>query len=66
MTIEEIRREVEGIRASRDDCESAHADEDSLHQAVLAFIASGECPDPAAFATAALETTTIRFDRWYA
>jgi hypothetical protein len=65
-TIDDVRAAVEVIRAEANDDESAHGTEDELHEAVLQAIADGSCPDPKAWASAALESTKIRFSRWCA
>jgi hypothetical protein len=48
------------------DDEVAHAREDEMHVAVLLAIATGKCSDPAACASAALESNRIKFARWCA
>jgi hypothetical protein len=66
MTIQEVQRRLEEIRAVAHDDEMAHSSEDSLHQDVLTAIASGSCVDPAACAKAALTSNDILFSRWCA
>lgn len=66
MTVDEINKRVEEIRANSGDDESAHSYEDSLHQDVLAAIAEGRREDAAACAKAALATIGIKFGRWCA
>lgn len=51
--------------AATGDNEVAHSREDHLHTEVLQAIAAG-APDPAALATAALQTRTIKFERHHA
>lgn len=65
MTPDHVRMQVAAIGALHDS-ESAHADEDRLHSAVLHAIADGHCDDPAALARAALATEELTFSRWYA
>ncbi len=66
MKIETVARRVGQIRQIVDDDEAAHFDEDRLWRNVLEFIATGECPDPTAFAICAIQTRSIEFARWYA
>ena len=69
MKIDEIKLRVEGIDACKGDPEHAHVLEDKLHQDVLQAIADGDLfpfHTPAECAKAALSTSRIRFDRWYA
>jgi hypothetical protein len=66
LTVAEVERRVEDIRAMAGDDESAHGAEDSLHSDVLAAIANGVCDDSAACAKAALATHDIEFARWCA
>lgn len=65
-TLEDVLAAVDMIRAEASDDESAHGTEDELHGAVLHAIADGSCPDPKAWAAAALESTKISFSRWCA
>jgi len=57
---------VHQIRKNQGDVETAHGMEDYLWQEVLQTIADGTAEDPAALARAALKTTELDFDRWYA
>lgn len=66
MTPDEIGKRVIEIAQMIGDPESAHTEEDRLHQAVLRAIASGDCDDPAACATMALRTLELDFPRWCA
>jgi hypothetical protein len=66
VNVEDVRRAVRAIRAEIDDDESAHADEDALHEAVLEAIANGSAEDPQAMAAEALETRKLEFARWCA
>jgi hypothetical protein len=66
MTPDWIKGRVRDIEAMSGDDEAAHSKEDSLWEAVLQAIANGETADPAACAKAALETKSIRFERWRA
>jgi hypothetical protein len=65
VTVEEVRRQVEELRAHHDDPEGAHGDEDQLHEDVLRAIADG-APNAAELAALALQTIDIDFPRWYA
>lgn len=64
MTPGQVAERVAAIRVG--DSEAAHGMEDRLHQDVLRAIAAGECADPAACATEALQTLNIKFERWCA
>ena len=66
MTLFDIIARVKAIKRLQSDDEAAHAEEDKLHQEVLAFIASGGCDNPWAYAAEALKTTKIKFARWCA
>lgn len=66
MTLEDVARWVEGVRRMARDNEAAHGREDDCWKKTLRFIASGDCPDPVAFAAAALRTLEIDYVRWYA
>ena len=66
MTVEDVEREVERIRAMAGDDEVAHSTEDDLWENVLRLIAAKETDDPAGLAAAALQTKTIEFARWCA
>lgn len=69
MTPGDVKATVAAIRDLANDDEAAHADEDELHQAVLAFIAKGDhlgIVDAVELAREALKTTEIKFSRWYA
>ncbi len=67
MKLSNIRRGVRQIRGLAGDCEVAHRCEDALWQDVLQAIADGDHDEsPAALAIAALKTTKLSFDRWYA
>ena len=66
MKIEAVAKRLADIRAEADDDESAHGDEDRLWCDVLKYIATGNCPDPQAYAIVALQTTKIDFHRWCA
>jgi hypothetical protein len=66
LTLEEIRRRIEEIRADAGDDEGQHGAEDALHQAVLQAIANGTCEKPREAARLALETREIDFARWCA
>jgi hypothetical protein len=66
MTIEEVRKRLEEIRAvARYDGE-AHEKEDGIFVAVLEAIANGTCADPTACAREALKSRDIKFSRWSA
>jgi len=63
------RRVAEIARLAEVECnsEEAHVAQDTLWQDVLTEIAHGHHPsDAAQLAEAALETTKLRFERWYA
>ncbi len=66
MKIEDVAFRLERIRKLADDDEAAHIGEDQLWLDVLEFIATGECPDPTAFAICAIQTRSIEFARWCA
>jgi hypothetical protein len=66
MTLDEVRAEVERIKAIAGDDEAAHAAEDDLWEKVLRTIASGYGDKPSSLAAAALETKSIDFARWCA
>lgn len=63
MTVEQIMAIVADIQNMRFDDEAAHGAEDGLWGSVLAEIASGKAEDPAALASAALQTRSIKFSR---
>ena len=65
LTVDEVRRRVEEIRAIAGDDEAAHSDEDSLRDLVLCAIADG-APNAAELAAEALKTGEIEFARWCA
>lgn len=65
LTVKEVIRRVEEIRAIAVDDEVAHGREDDLHQDVLRAIAAG-ASNPVGLASCALETTHIEFSRWCA
>lgn len=67
LTIEDISRRVATIStfAADGDDEAAHSREARLHCSVLRAIAELGGPG-AELAAAALETTKIKFSRWYA
>lgn len=65
MTIEELQRRVDHIKAIAGDDESAHSEEDDLRRDVLQAIADGN-PIAAALASLALTTSEIEFSRWCA
>ena len=65
LTVDDVRRRVEEIRAIAGDDEAAHSDEDSLHELVLRAIADG-APNAAELAAEALKTGEIKFARWCA
>jgi len=64
MTIDDIKKCVEKIRADHDD-EAQHIDEDRLRHNVLDHIAE-HCTDPIckAMAVEALKTSELDFARW--
>jgi hypothetical protein len=66
MTVEEVKSWVEKIKAMAGDSEVAHAEEDQLYLAVLTAIRDGECEDPQALASEALEAASLDFERWCA
>ena len=65
MDIKDVIESVEEIEANSNDPEWAHTLEDKLHASVLEYIASGKCSNPAEFASEALKTRRIAFNRWY-
>jgi hypothetical protein len=66
LTLLDIDKEVERIRAMAGDDEAAHSAEDDLRERVLAMIADGSASDPQAYAEAVLKTNEIDFQRWCA
>lgn len=62
MTVEEVQRAIEEIRAMRSDPVMARESEDALRARVLAAIAAG-APNAAELAAAVLETTDVDFPR---
>lgn len=65
LTVEDVRDAVAAIRHGREDDESAHSMEDSLHLAVLRHIAAGG-PNAAELAAEAIKTFDLDFARWCA
>lgn len=65
-TVERIQDVLAGMDANRGDDESAHAEEDRLHCAILLAVAEGRCDDPRACAREALKSLDIAFARWCA
>lgn len=65
LTVAEVERRVEEIRAIATDDERAHEREKRLWEDVLESVAAGS-PDSAALAAAALKTIDIDFGRWFA
>lgn len=65
MDIKDVIDAVELIEDNSFDPEEAHILEDELHARVLEHIASGKCSNPAKFATEALKSQRIVFNRWY-
>lgn len=68
MTIEEINDRLQEIEEMKCDDEIAHAKEDNLHQAFIAYVAElkEHLPELAAKAELVLKTREIGFSRWYA
>ena len=67
MTIEEIKRRVAEIKEVGDaDFEASHGNEDSLHEDVLQAIADGDFGEASKWATEALKTLDIDFNRYCA
>lgn len=66
MTIDDVKRALEGIKALALDDESAHAAEDGLHQEVLAAIADGTAENPQEMARLALTSLDTNYGRWCA
>lgn len=66
MKPEEVKKWVDDLAKIIDDDESAHTEEDSIHQAVLQAIADGRCEDPRACAAEAMKTKLLDFSRWCA
>jgi hypothetical protein len=66
MTLDDVRRRLDEIRARRNDPEVAHMLQDELYRDVLAAIAIGICEDPKALADEACKAMLIPFVRWYA
>jgi tellurite resistance protein len=65
VTVEDVRAEVEAIRAIARDDERAHGREDELHQAVLVAISDGAA-NAVDLAREALKTQDVKFARWCA
>jgi hypothetical protein len=63
MTVDDVKKRVEEIRASADDPERAHQLEDSLWLDTLEAIADGAANHQGLALEAAL-TSGISFDRW--
>lgn len=72
MKVKDVEMRVQRIREIAADDESAHGEEDQLHQDVLAeIVRQGKEPEdgassPFALAEAALKTVEIEFARWCA
>ena len=66
MTVEEVVKAVEDVKARKGDDESAHGAEDSLYQSLLESIALGTCEDPETCALEAIKAADIDFARWCA
>jgi CHASE3 domain sensor protein len=66
MTLEEIQKRVEDIRATAGDDEVAHSREDDLRKDFIEYVASLQNESLAAKARAVLETEKIDFYRWCA
>lgn len=49
---------------AQEDAESSHMLETALHQAVLYYIAIGQCEEPRDCAKLALESLKTEFERW--
>lgn len=65
ITVEDVRRRVEKLKAMTGDPEAFHAEEDALHLEVLSAIAEGH-PAPAELAAEAIATAAIDCERWCA
>jgi uncharacterized protein with von Willebrand factor type A (vWA) domain len=65
VTVDDVRAEVEAIRAIASDDERAHGREDELHQAVLVAISDGAA-NAVDLAREALKTQDVKFARWCA
>jgi hypothetical protein len=68
MTVDDVKKRLKALEANRGDPESAHSDEDDLHQDVLRAISLGQCQTdpPEDVAAEALKSLDIPFSRWYA
>ena len=66
MTPEYVKKRIEHIESIKGDDESAHSEEDKLHQDVLWAIANECCDAPVQCALLALQTKSIEFERWFA
>lgn len=62
MTVEQIREEIEKIKASNPDDEAQHGMEDDLYLAVLTAIANGAL-NPTELAREAIKTQEMEFRR---
>lgn len=63
ITPEDVQERIEQIRAVARDDETAHSNEDELHQGVLRAIAEGRAEDARLCAFIALSTREIEFCR---
>ena len=66
MTPDDVRKEIENIRAMQGDPEGAHSREDDLYLQLLTAIANGKCENPALCAKIAIQTQELDFARWCA
>ena len=65
MNLQDVKNNVLKIYEMKGDAESAHIEEDNLHQEVLRQVANGN-PEAKEMAKEALKTLEIDFCRWYA
>ena len=66
MKLEEIRKRVSEIYSERDDDESAHSLEDSLHENFIKYIAKTGTKEQRKMAKEILRTSEFDFARWCA
>jgi hypothetical protein len=65
MNLQDVKNNVLKIYEMKGDDESAHSEEDNLHQEVLRQVANGN-PEAKEMAKEALKTLEIDFCRWCA
>lgn len=66
MTLDEIQSRVQYIEAIKGDDESAHSQEDDLHETFIEYLADNYHGEIADMANEILKTRKINFARWCA